>query len=304
MLLSRHRRNKHIRFLMSCCFISFSGIILQIDSDQPITVEESCRPFLTEPEKPRVHAVFSCVDSLSYQRGREVQRGLVWRYCRDDSGTTFRLFYAQPDSPEPYACAVWDREGRAIRVEYLSRENSRVSSLMNCFFYLGMEQVLIRHDRLWPHAACVETEFGGILFSGVSGIGKSTQAELWCRCRNARQINGDRPILSRSEEGWLAWGAPYAGSSRCYVNDCCKVSAIVMLRQEKQCSLRRLSLSEAFREVWKGLALYSWDRDFMERASDLTMDLVANVPVFTFGCTPDEAAVDYLERELQNEWNK
>lgn len=289
---------------MFCYLLTVSGIVLQIDSDQPQTVEEACQPFLTKPMQPHVHAVFVCVDSLFHKLSRELHRGVAWRYGLDATGTPVRFFYATPECTEPYACAVWDVDRKTIRVEYLPKESSRFSSLMNCFFYLGMEQILTRHDRIWPHAACVETSLGGILFSGPSGIGKSTQAELWCRYRNARQINGDRPILTKGESGWLAWGAPYAGSSRCYVNDCCRIGAIVMLHQAKRCSLRRLNAMEAFREVWKGLALYSWDRDFMEQASALTMDLIAEVPVYAFGCTPDEAAVDYLERELQKEWNK
>lgn len=200
--------------------------------------------------------------------------------------------------------STWDLENNQVYVECLSSYGQHISEVQGCFYLLGLEKALLKYNRLCIHASCVDTELGGILFSGVSGIGKSTQAELWCRCRNARQINGDRPILAQSEEGWRAWGAPYAGSSRCYVNDCCNVSAIVMLRQEKQCSLRRLDSSEAFREVWKGLTIHSWDKSFVEKALDLTMDLIASVPVYAFGCTPDEAAVDYLERELQKEWNK
>lgn len=284
---------------MSCVFLSVSGIVLQIESDQALSVEKACQPFLTEPRQPHLHAVFACADRLPERFGREVERGPVWRYGLDDSGILSRQFFSAPESAEPYACAVWDKDRKRIRVEYLKGESSRFSSLMGCFFYLDMEQILIQNDRLWPHASCVDTEFGGILFSGVSGIGKSTQAELWCRYRNARQINGDRPILSGTEKGWLAWGAPYAGSSRCYVNDCCKVSAIVMLRQEAQCSLRRLGAAEAFREIWKGLALCSWDRNFMEKASGLTMDLIGQIPVYVMGCTPDERAVCCLEQELR-----
>ena len=219
----------------------------------------------------------------------------------DEYGKYVRFFYDKPDSIAPYACTIWSANKEYVRIEYLSEERSRFTSLMNCFFYIGMEQILIRHDRIWPHAACVDTEFGGILFSGPSGIGKSTQAELWCRYRGARQINGDRPILSKGPNCWLAWGAPYAGSSRCYVNDYCRVTAIVMIQQAKQCSLQRLSPSQAFREVWKGLPLYSWDHDFMDRASTLTMELISQVPVYLFECTPDENAVSYLEEELRKE---
>ena len=69
--------------------------------------------------------------------------------------------------------------------------------------------------------ALIETAYGGILFSGVSGAGKTTQAELWMQWEQARQINGDRPILvSKVIREWLGCGSPYAGSSECYINEC------------------------------------------------------------------------------------
>ena len=74
-----------------------------------------------------------------------------------------------------------------------------------------------------------------------------------------------------------------------------------MLRQAKECRLRRLGPSEAFRAVWSGLTVHTWDRWFLETASDLSLELIGAVPVFEFQCTPDEQAVDYLERELRKE---
>ena len=283
---------------MPSYYFSFAGIVLQIESDRQLRAEESCLPFLTDPTEPDVQAVFACVDRLSQHLTVELHRGPVWKDGVNAECAPLRLFYDRPGSKEPYASAVWDGERKNVRIEYLSSEGGRFSSLMNCFFYLDMERVLICNDCLWPHASCVETQLGGILFSGVSGIGKSTQAELWCRYRNARRINGDRPILRKSNGRWQAWGAPYAGSSRCYVNDCCDVAAIVMLRQEKSCSLKRLRGMDAFREVWKGLALHSWDREYVDRASALTLELIGQIPVYCLGCTPDEEAVRFLEQEL------
>jgi hypothetical protein len=170
--------------------------------------------------------------------------------------------------------------------------------MQNSFFHVGIESLMLYRERLCFHAACVRTALGGILFSGPSGIGKSTQADLWCKYRGAEQINGDRPILSKGEEGWLAWGSPYAGSSRCYVNASCPVRAIVMLRQAGSCSLRRLSAREAFRAVWSGLTVPAWDAKAMETACDLALELSAAVPVYEFGCTPDAAAVEFLEQGL------
>ena len=51
----------------------------------------------------------------------------------------------------------------------------------------------------------------GILFSGPSGIGKSTQAALWQRYAGAEIVNGDRALV-RPDTGTVS-GVFYAGTS-------------------------------------------------------------------------------------------
>ena len=57
-----------------------------------------------------------------------------------------------------------------------------------------------------------------------------------------------------------------------------------MLRQAKECSLRRLDMGEAFRAVWSGMTVHNWDEKFVEKVCDLTMDLIADIPVYATVC--------------------
>ena len=170
--------------------------------------------------------------------------------------------------------------------------------------HVNYEEIMMRHKRLCLHAACVDTSYGGILFSGPSGIGKSTQAKNWCKYREAIEVNGDRPILSKDGKVWKAWGSPYAGSSKCHKNISCSVKAIVILKQSEDCSLRKMSDLEAFRAVWAGVTVHSWDKKYMEAACDMVMELIKMIPVFELCCTPDEQAVNCLETELRKECYK
>ena len=283
------------------CSLNFAGITVTLRTEQTVEAEESFRPFLTERVDADIEADFACVEQLLPVPGEKIARSMGSTIYADGQGGFLRFFWVDPSAREPYAAAMRSLDGRHIRVEYLESGRKHLSQLGNSFYHMDLEDMLIRFHRLCFHAACVETPLGGILFTGPSGIGKSTQAELWCRYRDARQINGDRPILSRDADRWLAWGSPYAGSSRVYVNESCPVTAIVSLRQAKSCSLRRLGAGEAFRAVWSGLAVHSWDPGFMETASSLALDLAAAVPVYQFACTPDEEAVAFLERELRKE---
>lgn len=281
------------------CFLSIAGLTLRMETEQSLQIPPAFTPFLTAESDADYWAVYRLVDTLPPIPEAVLHTDGCYRVHPDGKGGYVRSFFDAPRDYTPYAMARYDAD--MILVDYLEKGKSCVSEMHNSFFHLGFEDLLIRKERLCFHAACVDTPQGGILFSGPSGIGKSTQAELWCKYRGAKQINGDRPILSKDGEDWLAWGSPYAGSSRCHVNESCGVSAIVMLKQAKECSLRRLSSGEAFRAVWSGLTMHSWDESFVEKVCDLALELIDTVPVFEFACTPDKAAVDYLERELRKE---
>lgn len=59
-----------------------------------------------------------------------------------------------------------------------------------------------------------------ILFSGPSGIGKSTHADLWVKHRGARVINGDRTLLQKlGDRPRMSLGWPICGSSEICHNE-------------------------------------------------------------------------------------
>lgn len=284
--------------------LSLAGITISLETDRQLALGREFEPFLDNAAAPDVHVSFQQVAKLPDIPEKVLHEDNCYRVHPDGRGGYLRSFFDAPRDLTAYAVAAYDYEQRNIRVEYLEKGASCVSQIQNSFFHLGLESIMLQENRLCLHASCVKTHLGGLLFSGKSGIGKSTQADLWCRHRGAKLINGDRPILSRAEAGWLAWGSPYAGSSPCHINENTPVSAIVMLRQEPQCSLRRLSQPEAFRALWSGLTMNSWNEKLVERAADLTLELIHSVPVFEFGCTPEPQAVDFLEGELQKSWNR
>lgn len=282
-------------------FLSIAGIGFALEADAPLIENDCFAPFLADGLEPDIHVCFHETAALPPPPERLLFSQMCVCIGEDETGNLRSWFREKPEDPEFYACSRGDAASGWIRIDYLPSHRHRVNELRNCFFHIGLESILLHHHRLCLHASFVQTHLGGLLFSGVSGIGKSTQAELWCRFRGARQINGDRPILSRQGDTWLAWGSPYAGSSNCYVNECHPIRAICLLEQSSGCTLHRLSPSQAFRGIWQGLTVHGFDPEFVEKASDLAIDLASSVPVYRFACTPDEDAVIYLEQELGKE---
>lgn len=184
-------------------------------------------------------------------------------------------------------------------IEYLEADRGFFSETANCFSHIALEALLLQRDAMILHASFVSTRYGGLLFSGVSGIGKSTQADLWQRYEGAELLNGDRTVLRCMDSVWTAFGSPYAGSSNCFVNESRPVRAIVLLSQGSACSLRRLSPAGRVPRPVCGN-----DRQPMGRPlcrAGLRPAAALDVPVYALTCTPDRAAVDCLKAELEHE---
>ena len=99
------------------------------------------------------------------------------------------------------------------------------------------------------HSAAVQTRFGAILFCGRSGIGKSTQANLWKEYENALILNGDRCAVGFVDGAANAFGLPFCGTSGICLNFSLPIAAIISLGQAPENRITRLSGVRALRAI-------------------------------------------------------
>ena len=203
---------------------------------------------------------------------------------------------------EPYARITRSPGERLIRCDYRRGMEKELCYSRNICDLLELETLLLDWGGLLLHASFIRMKNGqGLLFSAPSGTGKSTQAELWERLEGADILNGDRAGLLRENDGWHAWGLPYAGSSGVYRNEGAPLTAIVLLRQAPENRVRRVSIPEAFTGLYPEFTVHRWDVRFVERATDAILSLLGDVPVFLLECRPDGGAVAALKSALERE---
>ena len=164
-----------------------------------------------------------------------------------------------------------------------------------CAFH---RQLLLR-DACVLHASYVDIGGEAILFTGPSGIGKSTQAELWTRYAGAQVINGDRAVLRKQQGRWHVFGYPACGTSGICVNRTLPLKAIVVLSQASENLVQRLSAVEKVRALVSATELYPWDHEEINMALNIAQNLSSEIPILKLCCRPDQEAVkilkDYLE---------
>lgn len=277
-----------------------SGLKMRVSMPHEILINAGFPYFIENFEEPDIRIQIREITELpKLPVQKEFSNEIFSVYY--DEGQLIRCYHDHADGDRPYAVTAYDWKSGMVQISYLEKDRLFFSESQNTFSHVGFEEILLSRDRLILHASLIQTEFGGILFSGVSGVGKSTQADLWKKYENAEVINGDRPILGRSSDGWIASGSPYAGSSQCYVNKSVPIRAIIMLEQGSVCSISRLSPVVAFRRLYAETTINDWNEQYITRVCDLLQELAVSVPVYQFTCTPDQEAVNKLKKLLKKE---
>lgn len=278
---------------------SIGDIPIALYTEHPLTVTKPFQPFQIEQTEEAIQVEFQRVEKITVPQQKEIYGNVIFKVYEDESGF-YRIFHDHKENDRPYAV------GRILadnceKIQYTSDSEMFFSESSNAFSHIAFERLLLQQDAVILHASFIETIYGGILFSGPSGVGKSTQADLWKMYEDAKLINGDRTIIRQQEEVWRGYGSPYAGSSRCYVNKSKEIRCIVILQQAEQCRIQRLSPARAFMKVYEGIIINTWNKEYMQKAANLIETLVKNVPVYLMECTPDQEAVELLKNILRNE---
>ena len=171
----------------------------------------------------------------------------------------------------------------------------------NIWNYLAFENVLINHQGFILHSSFISWQNNGILFTAPSGTGKSTQADLWKKYEDADIYNGDRTIIRKIEGKYYGFGSPYAGSSGIYRNESAPIKAIVVIDQGPDNVIRRLRGREAFLPLFRETLMNTWNKEYMEKMTDLLMDAACQIPVYHLSCRPDQDAVNTVKNEILKE---
>lgn len=156
----------------------------------------------------------------------------------------------------------------------------------------------VQHHIIYLHSSLIDWNGRGLMFLGASGIGKTTQAELWSEYLDAVIINGDRVFVQETENAFLGWGTPWHGSSPYCENASVPVEALIVLKQATENSIRELTGFEKVTAVSESVFYPRWLEGGMELCLETLDHLLTALPVYELSCRPDEAAVELVEKTV------
>ena len=173
-----------------------------------------------------------------------------------------------------------------------------MDDVWNLFGKIEFSSRLLEHGAVMLHSSYLIYDGQAILFTAASGVGKSTQAELWRKTLGAEVINGDRSIIREKDGRLWAFGTPYSGTSGICKNVSAPIRAIVTLEQAPENTIRTLTRKECTRFFLAQTTIQRWKPEDVIGTIELWDNFITKVPVLRLACRPDEDAVYTLKNYL------
>ena len=278
---------------------NIADVGISIHSVHGFVITDAFMPFVDTHSDSEIDVVFREKKTIEFQQAIPLFSNIIFSVYEDDRGY-YRVFHDHKEDDRSYAISRIYPDFKE-EIDYLKDSTRFFCESQNSFSHIALEELLLMKNAMVLHSALVRTRYGGILFSGPSGIGKSTQAELWHNYQNAEILNGDRSIIRKTGNCWRAYGSPYAGSSRYFVNQSVPIAAIVVLKQADDCRIDRLNPVEAFFKIYAEMIVNTWNMEYVDKISTMIKVLIEEVPVYQLMCFPGQESIEVLREALKKE---
>ena len=140
------------------------------------------------------------------------------------------------------------------------------------------------------HASGINNAGHGYIFSGVSGKGKSTIAQLWDNT-GARVIHDDRLIIRNTSGGYRMFNTPV------YNNDEPRESAldkIFLIEHGAENMLLPLKGANAVTQVMANCIQHNWGADIIARLLGSISIMCGTIPTSKLFFRPDKSVIDLI----------
>ena len=154
------------------------------------------------------------------------------------------------------------------------------------------DYILTNKNGVVFHSSAISLDGDGYLFIGKSGAGKSTHARLYKECFLDRVtiINDDKPIIKKTDDGFMVYGTPFCGKHKIGENTSAKIKGVCEIVQSKVTKVEVLSKTQAVAVLLNQVVRQS-DRKKAEKLLDLIEDLAKSVKVIRLYCDSSYSAV-------------
>ncbi len=157
--------------------------------------------------------------------------------------------------------------------------------------YRNICEEILRYDGILIHSAAISVDNEAYLFTANSGTGKTTHMNLWLENFGERAfiINGDKPILRKTDNGIFVYGTPWCGKEGYNKNIGIKLKGICILERAEKNEIRQTDKKDALTFLISQTSRPK-NVDKMDLMLKNLGEIIKNVPVYRLGCNMEKEA--------------
>ena len=279
-------------------YLKIAGKLLQLETPDEFEIAENIQHYFTSPadDDTMIARYRFVIDKTLQLAPEKILHSSPQRFIFENDSREYRVHFAPGTNiPIAYYC-----ETPSDIYEIHILEQSFPTHFFNLMILetLALEKILLPKDMLVLHSSYIIYDNKAILFTAPSGTGKSTQADLWKKYRNAEIVNGDRSIMQVTDHAVQTHSLPFCGSSGININKSAPLAGIIMLEQAPENSIQKCPPAMAIRKLYSECSINHWNSEAVETAFQIIEKIVERIPVYILKCTISEEAVNLVHNEL------
>lgn len=161
--------------------------------------------------------------------------------------------------------------------------------------YLYLAQ---KHGMVALHSASILYEDKLWLFSGHSGMGKSTHTNLWKEHFGTPVINGDLNLLAMENGTPMAHGIPWCGTSGIYDTKTYPLGGIILVNRGTTDYTEEISADQKQLLVCQRLISPSWTKELWEKNLEVVEQATEDILVCKLFCTKEKSAAEAMKKRV------
>lgn len=226
----------------------------------------------------------------------------LWKLFAGVDGSGFVFESADTQSLRPRTRALVSSDFSRAEAWVLRHRSRRGDGwvpmhLFNPLVEVCLVTLLARAGGLVLHAAGVSAWGGSRIFTGQSGAGKSTIADLFAS-RGMPVLSDERLIIRRTNGTLAAWGTPWVGASRWALNRTGPLAELYIISHGRERHrLEPTSPREVAPVLLQQCYLPLWDSEGMAGVLGVLDTLVASVPCWRLAFLKQHDLVEFLEEQ-------
>lgn len=221
-------------------------------------------------------------------------------YYRDKDGYDNVVYY-DAHSATIISKIVFSPDYSSVNI--LAYNVKKIYDITSDYYLLNLFDNMLRycmqmHSSFVFHSSAIGCSDGGVVFSAVSGTGKSTHTSLWLReFSDAYIVNDDSPIIRLERNGDVnLCGTPWAGTSGINTNVIIPLKGIVFLERAEKNSIEMIPTIQSVGRFLNGISP-SLSSEMFERALETLNRILLRVPSYILKCNMEpEAALVAREK--------